>query len=110
MQVANGRAWLARPRLLDLMDRGLAGPTTVLSAPAGSGKSGLVQEWMDDNDGPRVAIVRVRPGDDAPQLAAHLFAAAGRLTGHTDEPIPQGIPESRRVLGRCFVETLVGRL
>ena len=35
-----------RPRLLDRLDAGLAGKVTLVSAPAGCGKSTLVREWI----------------------------------------------------------------
>ncbi len=44
-----------RPRLIERLTQGLTGPLTVISAPAGSGKTTLVSEW------------RVSPaGQDAP--------------------------------------------
>jgi LuxR family maltose regulon positive regulatory protein len=37
---------LKRPRLLDLIERGTDGPLTLISAPAGSGKTVLIRTWM----------------------------------------------------------------
>src|SRR5215218_671617 len=37
---------LDRPRLLDLVERGVEGPLTLISAPAGSGKTVLLRAWM----------------------------------------------------------------
>jgi len=34
-----------RPRLIERLTQGLTGPLTVISAPAGSGKTTLVSEW-----------------------------------------------------------------
>lgn len=34
-----------RPRLIERLTQGLTGPLTVISAPAGSGKTTLVGEW-----------------------------------------------------------------
>jgi LuxR family transcriptional regulator, maltose regulon positive regulatory protein len=33
---------VARPRLFEMLDRGVQGPVTVIAAPAGSGKTTLV--------------------------------------------------------------------
>jgi ATP/maltotriose-dependent transcriptional regulator MalT len=41
-----------RPRLFALLDRGALGPVTLLTAPAGSGKTMLLSSW------PRVAARR----------------------------------------------------
>jgi LuxR family transcriptional regulator, maltose regulon positive regulatory protein len=37
---------LDRPRLLDLVEDGVEGPLTLISAPAGSGKTVLLRAWM----------------------------------------------------------------
>ncbi|HKP21103.1 MAG TPA: LuxR C-terminal-related transcriptional regulator [Thermoleophilaceae bacterium] len=37
---------MPRPRLLDLVERGIDGPLTLISAPAGSGKTVLLRSWM----------------------------------------------------------------
>jgi LuxR family maltose regulon positive regulatory protein len=37
---------LERPRLFDLVERGISGPLTLVSAPAGSGKTILLRSWM----------------------------------------------------------------
>ena len=37
---------MKRPRLLDLVERGIDGPLTLISAPAGSGKTVLLRAWM----------------------------------------------------------------
>src|SRR5690242_3325489 len=42
--------WIvARPRLLELVSEGVAGPLTLVSAPAGSGKTVLAASWADGN-------------------------------------------------------------
>ena len=51
-----------RPRLLDLVERGAEGPLTLISAPAGSGKTVLLNEWVASADGPKaIAPVRLAP-------------------------------------------------
>jgi LuxR family maltose regulon positive regulatory protein len=37
---------VARPRLFGLLDEGVAGPVTLVSAPAGSGKTMLIASWL----------------------------------------------------------------
>ena len=46
---------LRRGRLLRHLDRGATGPLTVLTAPAGYGKSLLLEEWVERAPGPVVA-------------------------------------------------------
>ena len=42
---------VARPRLLEQLNRGLSGPLTLVSAPAGFGKSTLVSSWIESLEG-----------------------------------------------------------
>jgi LuxR family transcriptional regulator, maltose regulon positive regulatory protein len=44
-----------RPRLFALLDRGALGPVTLLSAPAGSGKTMLVSSWLRSAELPGTA-------------------------------------------------------
>ena len=37
--------WVERPRLVERLRTGLCGPLTLVSAPAGSGKTSLLSEW-----------------------------------------------------------------
>jgi LuxR family maltose regulon positive regulatory protein len=41
-----------RPRLFAMLDRGAAARVTVLSAPAGSGKTTLVSSWLREAEPP----------------------------------------------------------
>jgi LuxR family transcriptional regulator, maltose regulon positive regulatory protein len=46
-QIASG--FVSRPRLIELIHRGVAGPLTLLAAPAGFGKTHLLIEWTKDS-------------------------------------------------------------
>lgn len=54
-----------RPRLTARMEAGTAGPLTLLSAPAGFGKSTLLSEWIH-HGGRQVAWVSLDEGDNDP--------------------------------------------
>ena len=43
---------IARPRLIELLNRGVANRLTLISAPAGYGKSTLLGEWISQLDAP----------------------------------------------------------
>jgi LuxR family maltose regulon positive regulatory protein len=52
------RQVVLRPRLHALLDEGICGRLTLLSAPPGSGKSALLHSWLASNEGrDRVAMV-----------------------------------------------------
>lgn len=57
---------LSRPRLLEQLEAGVAGPLTLVSAPAGTGKTVLVSDWARGAraKGP-VAWVTLGPNDDS---------------------------------------------
>jgi LuxR family maltose regulon positive regulatory protein len=55
-----------RRRLIELLDRGTASRLTLVSAPAGFGKTTLLAEWLASNDRP-AAWVSLDPSDNDPQ-------------------------------------------
>ena len=54
-----------RPRLYEHLDEGLTRKLTLVSAPAGFGKSTLVTEWLSERDRP-VAWLSLDEGDNDP--------------------------------------------
>src|SRR5258708_23036798 len=74
-------ALIERPVLLSLLDRVLACPLTLLSAPAGFGKTTVIQQWLGKRqrqaDFPPVAWVSLDEGDNDPRrFWGYLFAAS----------------------------------
>src|SRR5436305_4123491 len=65
-------AKLVRPRLLRRLREAVERPLTVITAPAGYGKSVLVDQWASEHDGPPLARLTLRPDDDWPRAAARL--------------------------------------
>ena len=76
-----------RPRLLDLVERGATGPLTLISAPAGSGKSVLLRTWMASAEKPNtiahVALAREHAQRRAfwVDVLAAIARARPKLTG-----------------------------
>jgi LuxR family maltose regulon positive regulatory protein len=64
-----------RPRLLDLLHGGLVLPLTVVSAPAGYGKSTLVGLWLDEVDVPWAWYSTDDQDNSLDIFAAYLSAA-----------------------------------
>ncbi|WTO11634.1 LuxR C-terminal-related transcriptional regulator [Micromonospora sp. NBC_00617] len=90
---------VARPRLLGRLDEGGAGPVTLVTGPAGWGKTTLLASWVrltepGSTSGP--AWVSVEAGDDGDRLWAYLAAALRTATGAADDdlvtPLPTGPP------------------
>jgi len=71
------RRIVRRPRLVERLQRGLEGPLTLISAPAGYGKTTLLSEWRAGraSDFP-VAWLSLDPGDDEPQRFMRYLVSA----------------------------------
>jgi LuxR family maltose regulon positive regulatory protein len=79
------RRYVDRPRLLARLDRGASLPLTLVSAPAGSGKTALVAAWVrsrpDSSAPPRsIGWITFEAGDDRPRIFWPLVMAC--LRGH----------------------------
>ena len=88
---------LLRPRLLEALSRGVAEtPVTLLSGPAGSGKTLLASSWaLEQHDHPPVAWLSLDAADDDPSMFwPYLLAALDRagieLAVAPSEPGPAG--------------------
>ncbi len=71
---------VSRPHLLELLDSGKGHALTLLSAPAGFGKTTLLTQWVDSaSPDTRFAWVSLDAGDaEALRLWTHVIAAVGR--------------------------------
>ena len=85
-----------RGDLLAALDRAAAGKVTIISAPAGSGKTSLLRAWADRPGQPhQLAVVQVqRDQQDAQQFWLALLGAVRDASGTTSsaEP-PAGTPD-----------------
>lgn len=87
---------LRRPRLLDRLERGAAGPVTLLLAPAGWGKTTLLSGWARaERAGPAPVWVSVAEDDTTERLWAYLAAALRTAVAGdpgADPPVPVDPP------------------
>ena len=99
-----------RGDLLAALDRAAAGKVTIISAPAGSGKTSLLRAWADRPGQPhRLALVQVqRDQRDAQQFWLALLDAVRHATGANSgaEP-PAATPEFN---GQATVDRLLSEL
>jgi LuxR family maltose regulon positive regulatory protein len=84
--------WIARPRLVERLDEGLTRKLTLVSAPAGFGKTTLVTSWLHGlaarEPPPPVAWLSLDEDDDAPlRFLRYVIAALQRF----DERIGQAV-------------------
>jgi LuxR family transcriptional regulator, maltose regulon positive regulatory protein len=101
---------IARGDLLAALDRGAAGKVTIVSAPAGSGKTSLLRAWADRaGRTARLAVVQVqRDQQDAQQFWLALLSAirqASATAGRAESPA--ATPDFN---GRAMVDTVLSEL
>jgi LuxR family maltose regulon positive regulatory protein len=91
------RGLVARPRLGERLSRGAQSTLTLVSAPAGFGKTTLLAEWLADAavDGRSAAWLSLDQRDNDPALfwtylVAALNTAAPRPLSHLQPPQPPG--------------------
>lgn len=64
-----------RPRLVDRLTEGLQGKLTLISAPAGFGKTTLVSEWIEVNDRPTAWLSLDEGDNDLTRFLTYFVAA-----------------------------------
>src|SRR6266567_5665971 len=71
-----------RPQLAERLTQGVRGPLTLVSAPAGFGKTTLLAQWLAESGMP-VAWLSLEPGDNEPvRFLSYLIAALQTLDPH----------------------------
>lgn len=82
-------AVVPRTRLVRLLDSGAAGPVTLVTAPAGWGKTLLLSSWYRDRAGAgALAWVSVEPSDAGGQLWSYVCAAVDSAGEGSGPPLP----------------------
>src|SRR5207248_1113746 len=84
---------VSRPRLIERLNEGLYRKLTLISAPAGFGKTTLVSEWVEGIERPgarraRTAWLSLDEGDNDPaRFLAYLVAALQTIAAHIGEGV-----------------------
>ena len=75
--------FVARPRLLEKLDAGLAGRLTLVAAPAGFGKSTLVSHWLQTQQSAGQSWLSLDEGDSDPIRFFGYLGMALQQIAHT---------------------------
>jgi LuxR family maltose regulon positive regulatory protein len=99
-----------RPRLTARLEAGAAGPLTLISAPAGFGKSTLLSEWIHTGGRP-VAWVSLDEGDNDPiRFLGYLVTALQKLRPGLGEDALTAIRHTQHPTPRTLDPILTGLL
>jgi LuxR family maltose regulon positive regulatory protein len=80
---------VSRPRLIERLDQGLQldRKLTLVSAPAGFGKTTLVGEWVASNEQPAAWLSLDKGDNDSTRLLTYLVAALQSITASIGEDV-----------------------
>src|SRR4051812_40582605 len=107
---ADPRPLLFRPRLVAQVRAGMAGGLTLLSAPAGFGKSVLMKQWLVQHDGVPIVYASLRRGDDGGQVATRLVRALTASVADWSGLTTPDLHDDGSVLGSRFLDGMVEAL
>lgn len=103
--------WVPRPRLKSLLNMGLERKVTLVSAPAGYGKTTLLSTWVDSSRGkagaPRFGWLTLEESDNDPaRFMAYLNAALIKM----EPELGVGATNALRAPNPPFIESVMGAL
>ncbi len=83
-----------RPHLLESLDAGLSGKLTLVSAPAGFGKTTVVSEWIRDCGHPTAWLSLDKNDNDLSRFLIYLIAALQRIDSEVGVDVQAALEES----------------
>jgi LuxR family maltose regulon positive regulatory protein len=99
-----------RPHLLARLNQGLCGKLTLVSAPAGFGKTTLVSEWLQQANQP-FAWLSLDDGDNDPnRFLAYLVAALQQINGDWGQTVQVVLRTPQPPPPTTLVATLINEL
>ena len=93
---------VSRPRLVERLNAGQPGKLTLISAPAGFGKTTLLVEWISNNDKSFVWLSLEDDDNNIKRFFTYLVAALQQI----DETIGDGVVALLDATGDPPIETL----
>ena len=99
---------MGRPHLIEMMDRSRDCRATLISAPAGYGKTTLVSQWLDAGPSTPVAWLSVdRLDNDLGRFARYLVAALARVEGDSFSPTEELLSARNLPSPQVLAESIV---
>jgi LuxR family maltose regulon positive regulatory protein len=99
-----------RPRLIERLNEGLHRKLILISAPAGSGKTTLVSEWLAA-EAPQAAWLSLDEGDnDPPRFLAYLVAALQTIAADIGEGVLGALQAPRPPPNEAIMTALLNEM
>ena len=99
-----------RPRLVTRLSQGLAGRLTLVSAPAGFGKTTLVADWLQQAGWP-FTWLSLDEGDNEPtRFLSYLGAALGRIHDGWSQPVEMALRAPQPPSPQTVVAALINEI
>ena len=96
-----------RPSLIERLNAGLQRKLTLVSAPAGSGKSTLVSAWLQGGDRPYTWLSLDAGDNDPVRFLSHLVAAVNTVHGEIAQDVQRLLEASPSPQPQALVAMLI---
>ena len=101
---------VVRPRLIERLNKGLRGKLTLVSAPAGFGKSTLVSDWLA-RCGQQAAWLSLDEGDaDPARFLTYFIAALQTITSHIGVGVLGMLESPQPLAGEATLTALINEI
>ena len=101
---------VVRPRLAEKMSLGLARKLTLIAAPAGSGKSAVVCQWLQESDQSVAWLSLDRNDNHLVQFLRYMLAAIQQNHLHIGKALSQILQEAETVDHELILSELVNEI
>jgi LuxR family maltose regulon positive regulatory protein len=99
-----------RPHLLESLDAGLSGKLTLVSAPAGFGKTTVVSEWARAGGHPTAWLSLDKNDNDLSRFLIYLIAALQRIDAEIGVDVQAALEESLSPHFEILLTRLIGEI
>jgi LuxR family transcriptional regulator, maltose regulon positive regulatory protein len=99
-----------RPRLIERLNEDLHRKLTLISAPAGFGKTTLLSEWLAGNERPAAWLSLEAGESDVTRFLAYLLAALQKIEAHIGEGVLRALQSPQHPPAESILTTLLNEI
>ncbi len=101
---------VSRARLVERLDADLGGKLTLISAPAGFGKTTLLAEWIQRDSRPVAWLSLDKSDNDSVGFLTYLLAALGQIEPTLEQNLQAMLTTSQSAAVEPFITALINEL